>query len=243
MIRNAALLLSAAALFAACAPATTAEAADQECAGTITVSGQGSATGEPDIAIIRLGVEARRETAREAMATANAAAASVLTALESAGVEKRDIQTDRLTVSAQYDYRPQQQGGRPRLTGYLASNNVSAKVRKTDQAGTVIDAAIRAGANNLGGVSFAFDDPTPLLNEARRSAVKDAVAKAKLYADAAGVKAGRIIEISDALVAGAPRTRVAAMRAEADNAAFAPAPVEPGELSLSAHVTLIVEIE
>ncbi len=235
--------LGAAALLTACAPAATAQAPGAADARLITVSGEGRAAGEPDVAIINLGVEARRPTAVDAMAAVNAAAASVLDALKGAGVAREDIQTDRISVTAQYDYRSQQRGEQPRLTGYLAANSVSAKVREIDRAGPVIDAAIGAGANNLDGISFAFDDPAPLLNEARRSAVEDALAKAELYANAAGVKAGRVVEISDVAAARAPGTRIAAMRAEADASGFAPTPVEPGELSLTAQVIVTMEIE
>ncbi len=227
-----------AAALAAGLAAAPAAAEGWENARTIIVTGNGEAAKAPDMAYLTLGVEADGPTASEALRKNSAQMEATIKTLRDAGVEKKDIQTSNLSVGARYDYS--REGGAPRLIGYQATNTVSVRLRNLDKAGGVIDKAVASGSNRLDSISFGFADPKPLLNDARKSAVADARERAGLYADAAGVKLGRVLQITDS-VSTAPGPYPAAVRAEALDAKAVPIAV--GEQSVGASVTVVFAIE
>ena len=217
----------------ACAqPATESEA-------QLTVSGEGAISATPDMAFISAGVTTEGKTAQDALRKNSSAMQAVIAEIKSAGVENRDIQTSQLRLSPQYRSYSRSESGPPQIIGYTAANEVQLRVRDLEDLGQLLDAVVASGATNFGGVNFALSEPEPITNQARRAAIDDAKAKAELYADAAGVRLGRILSINDGgSYAPARRMRVAAL-SESD-AGFAP--VEAGEQSITANVTLVYEI-
>ena len=63
--------------------------------------------------------------------------------------------------------------------------------------GTILDQLVTAGANSIGGISFDIDKPEDKQNEARKAAMADAIAKAKLYVEAAGAELGPVMTITE----------------------------------------------
>lgn len=195
----------------------------------IVVTGEGRADAAPDLAVVRVGVEARRPTmaeAREANATAQA---RLLEAVRGLGVAPADIQTEQLSLQAEYDYTD---AGR-QLRGYLATNMVRVRLRDVSRAGAVVDATIAAGGDEarVDGVSFEIEDPTALRVEARRRAVADARVKAEQLAAEIGATVGEPIFIEETGVA-VPGPVMMRMAAGADAAT----PVEAGTLETSVSV-------
>lgn len=231
-------VIPVAAALAAGLAAAPAAAQGWENARAIIVTGSGEATKAPDMAYLTLGVDADGATASEALRKNSAQMEATIKTLRDAGVEKKDIQTSNLSVGARYDYS--REGGAPRLIGYQATNTVSVKLRNLDKAGGVIDKAVASGSNRLDSISFGFADSKPLLGEARRSAVADARERAGLYAEAAGVKLGRVLQISDS-ASGAPGPYPVAVRAEA--MAAKAVPIAPGEQTIGASVTVVYAVE
>lgn len=206
----------------------------------IVVTGQGDAAVAPDLAIVTLSVAETRKTAREALDVANASMSAVIAALKKEGLGARDLQTSGLSIQAQYAY-PQNDDGTPRppvLTGYAVSNTLTLRIRDIAKVGPIIDQAVTLGVNQGGDIRFTNDDPGKTLTEARTEAVKDAVAKAKTLADAAGVKLGRILEITEAGDTQQPRPLMAARMAKEADAV----PVEAGENSYSVNVSVTFAI-
>lgn len=229
-------LLAASALTAA--PAIAAEGPHPMNMRTIVVTGLGETSAAPDMAYLSIGVEAEGATAAEALRKNSEKMDATLKSLRDAGVDKKDIQTSGLSVGAKYDYSRENQP--PRIIGYQATNTVQVKLRNIDKAGAIIDRAVGVGANRLDSISFGFSNPKPLLNDARRAAVADARERAGLYAEAAGVKLGPVMQISDSF-SMAPGPVPVMMRAEAMDAKAVP--LSPGESTLSASVTVIYGIE
>jgi uncharacterized protein len=198
----------------------------------VTVSGEGSASAVPDNAVIRLGVSSQGKTARAA-SDANAKEMTVvLAAIKDSGVADRDIQTTSLSLQPQYE--PNKTGA-PRLIGFQANNQVTVKIRDIANLPAVLDRAIAAGANEMSGIEFVVSEHTKLLDKARTAAIADARRKAELYANAAGMKVGRVMSISEEGAAPQPRP-YQAMRAGAA------APIAPGEQMLRAVVTVSFEL-
>jgi uncharacterized protein YggE len=236
-MRKLALPVLAAISLAACSAAPGALAGDTAPLRTITVSGEGESAGVPDIAILSIGVETEGRTVAEALEKNAAQMSAAIAKLKARGVAPKDMQTRNLSVGPRYDYS--NDGRPPRIVGYTAQNSLTVKLRDLAKAGSIIDDAVADGANNLGGISFTFDDPKPLMDEARKAAVKDARARAELYAAAAGVTLGQVMQIQDGYAAPPSPAPMMEMRAVAKAAST---PIETGESTVAANVTMVFEI-
>ena len=156
------------------------------------MTGEGSVTLEPDLALLSLGVEARGETVSEALAEASTAMDAVLGALRGRGIQDRDIQTRNFRVRARYDYQEVVQSGVRReervLSEYVVTNTVTAKIRDLASVGDVIDEVATAGgdATRIDDVGFTVDDQSVYAEELRSKAVADAMEKARHFASLAG---------------------------------------------------------
>ncbi|MFN4228711.1 SIMPL domain-containing protein [Parvibaculum sp.] len=232
------LALAASLAFTGAAQATE----PQEPPRTITITGEGEVSAAPDIAYVETGVVTEGKTAAEALAANTAAMEQVFAGLGEAGIEKKDMQTSQFSVYPVYeqvkpeDDRPHT----PKIGGYRVQNQLTVTVRDLTALGGILDQVVSLGSNQLSGISFSIDEPEPLVNEARKDAVKNALEKAKLYAGAAGVALGEIMSISENGVS-MPQPYYAKdmmMRAEASSV-----PVAAGEQTLSASVTLVIKID
>ncbi|MCV0397656.1 MAG: SIMPL domain-containing protein [Rhizobiaceae bacterium] len=213
------LLATQAAMAQPATPATTLQP-------RIVVTGEGEATARPDMAVLTLSVMREAATAREAMDGVNTDVAEVIEAMKQAGVEDRDLQTSGLQINPRYHYPRDGEEGQPRIDGYQVTNTLTVRVREIDKAGEVIDRSVTLGVNQGGNIQFTNADTRPVLAEARKDAVKDAMDKARTLAEAAGVTLGPILEISEQ-TGYMPPPRPFMARAAADMAEKAP--IEAGE--------------
>ncbi len=202
--------------------------------GRLTVTGEGSVASVPDMATITLGVVHEAKTAGEALDMTSAATAQVLERLKTAGIEPRDMQTRDLSLSPVWDNRSASQQ-RPQIVGFEASNTVTVRVRVLDSLGGVLDDVVQGGANTFRGLSFGLQDPGPVLDEARKQAVAEALRKARLYAEAAGLTLGPVLQLSENGGSAQPMM----MDRMAMSAAV---PVAQGEVSTGASVTMVFSI-
>lgn len=227
----------------------------------LTVSAEGRSLRQPDLAVFTAGVTTQGQTAAAALGENSQAMTRVVAALRRAGVAERDIQTSNLSISPVYadpnrdamlaarasgqpfiPPPPTQQV--PRIIGYQASNTVSVRQRDLANFGRVIDTLAAAGANQINGPNFQLDDNSAALNEARVEAIRNAREQAELYARATGLRVQRILSISETGGYYGPPPVVFAQMARADVAAPPPppAPVQPGELQMTANVVVLYEL-
>lgn len=203
----------------------------------LSVSAEGSSEARPDMGIINLGVTTEGATAQSALQE-NARRMTALTqALRRAGVAERDIQTSNVSVNPQQQYV---EGQAPRITGYQASNTVTAKVRNVDNVGRVIDAAVSAGGNTVNGVSFQHQNPDAQLDAARRDAIAEARRRADLYASALNMRVARIVAVSESGAYSPPIPMPMFARAEA--AMDVRTPISPGEIDTRVNVNVTFEL-
>ena len=210
----------------------------------IWVSGQGTITVAPDLAVLDIGVETRAPNVSEANSQASMAMDAVIEALKARGVKDEDIQTRGFSVYPRYDYIEEEKDGvrssREVLVGYRVRNSAAVKLRDLDTIGEVIDEVVTAGGDNvrISDISFTLEDPKPKMAELREMAVADAKAKAEHLAELSDVSLGRLIYISEG--AAGPSVRGFADRGygyEFAAMAAAPAPsISGGELKLSLSV-------
>ncbi len=201
----------------------------------ITVSGQGEVKARPDIVRINLGVRNLAPTARGAMDENNATMAAVVAKLKEMGVADKDMQTGSLSLNAQTKSVREGDNTTEVVIGYWANNTLHVTFSDLGKVGAVLDAAIAAGANNVGGISFAVRDDSALKNEALSAAVKDARAKADLVAAGLGLKVTGVESVTVESTGGGFVVRQYAALDWA-KAADASVPVEAGELTFSANV-------
>lgn len=232
-----ALALAFALPFAVIVPFGASVALAEGPAVKLTVTGDGVSSAAPDMADLTIGVTTTAATATEALAANSAALAPVLTRLRDAGVADRDLQTVNLSVNPDWNSAKMSSKGTPEIASYTAMNFVTVKIRKLDDLGTILDLAVGDGANTLNGLSFGLSNPRPALDAARGAAVEDARAKAALMAAAVGQDLGRLLSITEGTGYGS----AAPMFGDAKGAAV-PVPVEAGELSYNASVTMIWEL-
>jgi uncharacterized protein YggE len=162
----------------------------------ISVAGEGEATAPPDMATVRTGVATQAETAKDALNQNNAAMQKVLGLLKELEIADKDVQTAGFNVHPVFEHDPQ---GRtePKVTAYRVTNEVQVRVRKLASLGDVLDALVQVGSNQISGVAFDVDDSEGILNEARSRAIRNAKSRADVYAQAAGVSVGRVLQISE----------------------------------------------
>lgn len=202
----------------------------------ISVTGQGQVSAEPDMATVRVGVTHEDREAKAAMDRVAENARQVMAQLEAAGIAPRDMQTGSLSLNPVWSNRSS--SSQPaRITGFVAAISVTVRVRELPKLGEVLDAVISDGANQLGGIQFGFQDPNPMMEEARRKAVADGQAKAAVLADAAGVVLGPLQSLSEHGGGGRPQPVMMEMAAR-----DASIPIAAGEASLSASVSMVYTI-
>ncbi|PHR59204.1 MAG: hypothetical protein COA47_09565 [Robiginitomaculum sp.] len=209
--------------------------------GRISLSATGKVDAVPDLATLSAGVITEGKTAKAALASNRTRMIGVFRALKAAGIKDRDMQTSGLNVSPVYaPYTSNQPRNEPRITGYRTSNQVSAIVRDLEGLGAAIDALVDSGANTIGGISFGLENPEAGLDQARRNAMKNLMAKARLYANAGNFRIGDIISMSESS-GYRPQPKVAYARSMAMDSA--PSPIAAGEVTSSITINATFEIE
>jgi len=161
----------------------------------IWVTGEGEVMAAPDIATLRLGIEAQEATVAEAQSQAVEAMDRVMAALIDNGVAENDIQTQYFSIRQITRWVDEEQV----VVGYRVTNMVTTKIRDIDKAGVIIDAVAEAGGDltRIDSIGFSVDDPSAYYEQARQEAMADANAKAEQLAELAGVTLGKPTYISE----------------------------------------------
>lgn len=200
----------------------------------IVTNAQGEVRLSPDKATISIGVQTRAATASAASTQNAQKQRAIIEAIKGRGVPAEQITTSSFNVIPETVYDRQGQTA-PRTTSYLVSNNVTVEIKRIDQVGPVIDAALSAGANQINSLQFGLTNPDSARRVALALAVTKARGDAEVMARAAGGSLGQLLEMSSAdnYVPGPPRPyAVMDMRsAKAESV-----PVEPGQETVSATV-------
>jgi uncharacterized protein YggE len=223
----AAVLLAASAIAGVAQPQLGRSAATTATtpAKTITVSGHGTITTVPDRASFYFTVDTRAQTAAGALGRNADAGTAVVAALKNAGVAAADIQTSQVYLS------PQTNQDGTTIIGYAASTSIVVKATIA-KAGSIIDAAVGAGADGVSGPSLSRSDEDALYRDALKNAVSDARDKAAALAPAAGLTLGD----AQTIVEGGGQTPIPfAAGAKAADSSVA---IEPGTQTIEANVTV-----
>ncbi|MQF65628.1 DUF541 domain-containing protein [SAR202 cluster bacterium AC-647-P02_OGT_505m] len=207
--------------------------------GGISVSGSGSISVEPDLAILNIGVEATGKTVSFARSEAASAMDSVVSSLKKEGILTKDIQTQQLTIYPRYDYQTNKQV----LIGYSVTNTARVKVRDLSKVGKIVDNAAASGGDyvRINGISFNVEDTDQYMESLRKQAVQEAQIKAEEYADSAGVKLGSLRSLTEV---GAQSPHMPSAMDNQMRAMSVPmeSPISGGELQITVTVFTVFNI-
>lgn len=204
--------------------------------GQIVVSTTEEVEVTPDRARLTLTIETRARTAAQAGSDNARIQTAILDTLAKLGVPAAQLQTVGVSVQPEYEYPSQ--GGRPTITGYVARNGVRVELRRIALVGTVIDAGLAKGANQVDGLHFFASNTEQVRREALRAAVQRARQDADAMAAAAGGQITGVIE----LTSGAPSPQPMEfgpqlMMARGAAVADTPTPIEAGTIKIVVTVT------
>ncbi len=219
----------------------TASLAAQQPAGTMAVPMRPSpvistsATGEaryvPDRATISVGVQTRALTAARASADNAVKQRAVIDAIHAQGIAADQISTVNYNLNAEQVYNPQAGDKAPKVTGYVATNTVRVEVKKVEQVGALINAAIAKGANDVSSLDFHSSAPDSLRRVALADAYKQAAADATVLARAAGGQLGELIEVTTGEPADGVQPRIMGLAKMATST-----PINVGEQTVNVSV-------
>jgi uncharacterized protein YggE len=208
----------------------------------IWVTGKGSITLEPDLALVNIGVETEAKTVTEARRKSAIAMEAVVAAVKAKGLTDKDVQTTSFNIWPRYDYLER---GRE-LIGYTVSNSSLIKVRNISDLGPIIDDVTNAGGNatRINGISFTIEDTQPFMDKLREDAVTDARSKANHFASLSGVSVGQLVFISEVSSSSPYPQGFDAMEGRMMRAAADPVTsISGGEFELSLSVQLGFSIQ
>lgn len=215
---------------------------------TITVSGHGDTLAVPDIATFNFSIVSEKPTVAAAQADATAKANATTAYLKSAGVDEKDIQTSGYSIYPQYDYQQivcvsyPCSGGKQVLRGYEVRQATTIKVRDTSKAGELLAGVGTKGATEVSGLSFTFDNPEAVQDEARNKAIADAKKKADVLAKQLGVSIVRVVSFNESS-GGYPQPMMYGIGGSADSSVKAVAPeISVGQNKVQSDVSVTYEI-
>ncbi|PYS77167.1 MAG: hypothetical protein DMF66_10760 [Acidobacteria bacterium] len=208
----------------------------------VVVTGDATVQAQPDTVILSVAVVTQNASASEAQAENASKTDSVVRAVKSAAGAGAEVKTSGYSVQPQYVYK---EGAPPTITSYVVRNSVSVTTGEMDRAGAIIDAASRAGANSIDGLSFTLRRDEQVRGQALAAATRVALGKARVVADTLGGRVVRVVEVQEG--GGFVRPVLGNLGGVAVNRAAmtaqTPTPVESGALDIRAEVTLVVEVE
>jgi uncharacterized protein YggE len=221
---------------ATCGTTTTVQNTPGQGEHAISVSGSGKVTGKPDVAKLSLGVSTLAGSVQAARDRAATSLDAMIKSVKANGVADKDVQTQQLSISPEYDYSNNKQV----LRGFRVNNTILVTIRDINTTSKTVDDAVSAGGDDttINSLAFTIDDPKDLEQQARQAAVDDAKAKAQTLAKAAGVQIGDAINISETSYSVPMLYDRSLSGAEKAPATGASTPIEPGELDVTVDVSV-----
>jgi uncharacterized protein YggE len=215
---------------------------DEGKSSTLTVKGTAQFMKPSDELSLTLGVVTEGDTAQKALTENNLRMQKMIEYLEKAGLTSSEYKTGLFSVRPLYTQSPQNPPiyWRPSIYGYEVSNTLEIKTGQLKIAGEIIDAATRGGANKVENIRFGLQDPRTHRTEAINRATTYAFDDARALSRAANVKLNRVVSlVLDQAGSSGPVYRTMLLKGAAPEGV----PLEPGDVEVTAEVTITWEVE
>jgi hypothetical protein len=236
-MKQSTLILSTLLLLIAIVAIGTVSAADTGTDHTITASGTGSVIGTPDRAQISLAVETENPDVKAAQADNAARMTTVMNALTAAGIPQDALKTTGYNIYPVYDTTKLPFG--QKIIAYHVSNSLTITLHDVNRTGEVIDIGVANGINQASSIQFLLSDEQAqmLRTEALKEASDRAAADARTVAAALGVTISSVKSVD---VGGGYSPPVLFQNYATRDAASgaAPTPIQPGDVTVTATVTV-----
>lgn len=210
----------------------------------MTMTGEAEVDVRPDQADLSLGVRQERKTADAATEATARAAEAVIAAVVAQGVEAGDIHTS-FSVSEIFDPKKDEKDhvvGQT-LRGYEAYEAISVRVHDVAKVGPLARDLVAKGADFFEGISFSYAKAKQKRRDLDTEAMRDALVQAKIYADAVGLKLGRVLQIGEDSTEAAGEADLPSRRELPTDGGRTVIPIESGMQTLRSSVTVIWEIQ
>ncbi|NEU31167.1 SIMPL domain-containing protein [bacterium LRH843] len=208
--------------------------------GTLVVSSVGEVNAKPDIATVSLGAQATAASAIEAQTEVNKRLQAIRKALKELGVKDDQMKTAYFHV---YPYQMPNPDGNANQQ-YQAEHVLEIEYKEIDRLGELIDAASKAGANQIQQIRFSLQNPEKIEHEALQIAIEKAAIKADVMAKSANKKRGEVLQISDQAAQVnfpfADAARFANTNEEAQSNSTA---IESGEVKIIQRVDVVYQLQ
>lgn len=208
----------------------------------LTLSAEGSIEAVPDQATFTVGVVTESKTSETAQEENSTKVNAILEQLRQQGIADEDLQTQQLTLQPKYSY--ERTSGTSAITGYTARQEIEVVVRDITKAGELYAAAAAFGGNSMGNISYEYSNIEELKQQATKSALRNAKARAEDLATTAGIRLGKLINFTEQSMQtpGYPM-RGFALESALDTAIAPTAPdIQPGKEEISTSVSVTYEI-
>lgn len=207
----------------------------------VNVVGKGEISVTPDIAYISIGVNTQAETAQSAQ-KANAAIMQKLNKLlkDTWGIADKDVKTAQFYVQPNYSYS-EKEG--QKIKGYNAHHTLEVSYRDLTKVGELLDAASKAGANNIDNVRFSVENSDKYETQVIEKAMANADLKAGSIAKAAKRQLGIVLVVSQGDNSSPVVFYAQNEMAKSMDSAGAPTRVEPGEIKVSTQLSVQYELK
>ena len=215
---------------------TFAEGQKESLQRTITVNGTGAVAAAPDTVRLNLGVQSMNRDLNTAIDDNDRRINAIIEVIRDYGIDENDFNTSNFSVYYQQPYNPETS---PEEGVYNVNNNIFIELQNISEIGDFIEDALSAGANQFYGLEYSIKDSEPLIKEARKLAIEDAVALAEETAGYAGLTIGDIISIQEEPYYGAPLFAEGLGGVKRSNSLI----TVPGEKTIEKHVTLKIELK
>jgi uncharacterized protein len=209
--------------------------ADEARPRTVSVSGEGELSAEPDLAYVTLGVEARRPTLADARTLVATTVDRVLALCKDLRIDPKLVNATRVQIQPEYSWNEKDR--KRVLLGYIVSRQVQVEVRDLEQLGPLLERSVSAGVNQVSDPVLDSTKRKQLERQAMTLAVQDARLNAETLAQAAGVRLGAVRTLNTA--ASPPVMPMYRSKMVMADAAAAPPPeatYQPGEMKFTASV-------
>lgn len=221
--------------------AAPVSAQDNILRNAVTVSAEAEAKAAPDKVELSIGLSERSAKLDEAREQVDKQLKALLAIAKDMGIAEKDLKTTYSAVQPEYSYTDK---NRRQFDAYRVTHNITVTLHDLDQLAGFTDRVLNAGIDEIHNTQFGLEDQEALTQEALKKAVNKAWGKANALAEAAGVKLGAVLSISEgtSLMPPTPIHRRGVMAMEAASANGGASAPPAGEIAVQATVTIIYEL-